>query len=73
MPKMDYDLRQILSVREVGCLKHFYSHSSKDVEKWLKGFNNIKYVLAGTLEALTYLHANGYVHRDVKGIIVSLY
>lgn len=67
MPKMDYDLRQILSSREVGCLKHFYNHCSKDTEKWQTGFYNIKFILAGTLEALAYLHANGYVHRDVKG------
>ena len=65
--KMDYDLRQILSSREVGCLKYFNNHCSKDIEKWQTGFNNIKYILAGTLNALVHLHANGYVHRDVKG------
>ena len=70
---MDYDLRQILSAREFGCLKHLYNHCSKEIEKWLQGFNNIKYILAGTLQALTYLHANGYVHRDVKGNDVGLY
>ena len=69
MPKMDYDLRQILSVREVGCLKYFYNHclKEKNIEKWHTGFNNIKFIFAETLGALVYLHANGYVHRDVKG------
>ena len=66
MPKMDYDLRQVMNTREVGCLKHFYNHCSKDSEKWQTGFNNIKFILAKTLDALTYIHDNGYVHRDVK-------
>ena len=67
MPKMDCDLRQILSAKDVGCLKYFYHNCSKEPTRWERGFNNIKFVLTETLEALAYLHSNGYVHRDVKG------
>jgi len=67
MPVMDCDLRQILSTREVGCLKHFYTNCSKEPGRWETGFNNIKFILGETLKALVYLHDNGYVHRDVKG------
>ena len=68
MPQMDYDLRQILSAKDISCMKYFYRSCSRDPMRWEKGLDNINFVLAEILETLVYLHNNGYVHRDVKGI-----
>lgn len=67
MSRMDYDLRQILSTKEVGCLKHLYQNCSANHAKFDRAFSNIKYTLKETLKALAFMHSNGYVHRDVKG------
>ena len=67
MPKMDYDLRQILSTREVGCLKFFYRNHLKNRTVFDRAFGNVKFVLRETLKALAFIHSSGYVHRDVKG------
>ena len=67
-PKMDYDLRKILSIKEVGCLKYLYKHCTMNMSKFERAFSNVKYILKETLKALVYIHSSGYVHRDVKGI-----
>ena len=66
MPKMDYDLRTILSIKDAGSLKNVYSNTREDPAKWQSAFNNIKFILGKTLEALSYIHKNGYIHRDIK-------
>ncbi len=67
MPRMDYDLRQILSTKEVGCLKYFYRNNSKNRAVFERAFGNVKYTLKETLKTLVFIHSNGYVYRDVKG------
>ena len=71
MPTMDYDLRQILSTKTIGCLKFLYYHCSisNNIDKWTMAYRNIKYILKETLKALAYLHGNGYsyVHGDITG------
>ena len=67
MPNMDYDLRQILLSREIGCLKHLYINCTRDTRRWESTYGNIKFILRETLNALAYLHFKGFVHRDIKG------
>jgi len=75
MLKMDCELRQILSTKEVGCLKHFYNCCSTHMEldKWDTAYKNVKFILKETLNFLAYLHSNGYVHRDIKGSYIRSY
>ena len=72
MPKLDYDLRQLLSTKDIGCLKHLYHQCSKNLFKFEMAYNSVKYILKETLNALAYLHFNSYVHRDVKGELILL-
>jgi len=66
MPRMDYDFRQILSSKDVRCMKYDYRKSSREPARWETEFN-IKFILAESLEAVAYMHSNGFVHRDIKG------
>ena len=72
MPKMDFDLRAIMSSKDVGNLKNFYKNTSTNSAKWDRGYANIKYIIAQTAEGLEYMHSNGYVHRDVKASNIML-
>ena len=66
MEKMNYDLRQVLSMKNVGSMKYFYKCSTTTHHQFNVGYKNVKYIFSETLEALTYLHQSGYVHRDIK-------
>jgi len=74
MPKMNCDLRQILSTKDwIGCLKHFYNCCSTHMEldKWDTAHKYVKFILKETLNALAYLHSNRYVHRDIKSTYIA--
>ena len=69
MPKMDYDLRQIFSTKEVGCLKYLYRNClTTNPVKVDTALDNVKFILRETSKAVYYIHSSGFVHRDVKGV-----
>lgn len=69
LPKMKYDLRQILSIKVKGWLKHLYFLCLKYLEKVYNNFNDV--VLNVLLEDLLYLHSNECDHQGVKGMYMD--
>jgi len=68
MTKCDMNFRSVLSTKEHGCLKHLKLQLSEQRDVWQLVMVNVKYVLRSILQGLDYMHCNGLVHRDVKGI-----
>ena len=68
MQKMDINFRNVLSTKDHGCLKHL---KMKLVEQWEAVLLNVKHVLRSVLKALDYIHEQGLVHRDVKGMTLA--
>ena len=68
MTKCDMDFRSVISTKDHGCLKHLKLQLSDQRDVWQLVMVNVKYVLRSVLKALEYMHKQGLVHRDVKGI-----
>ncbi len=66
MPRMDYDLRKILSDKKTGCLKSYHLANARDPAKFARGFKNVMHFLNETREGIAYMHSKGFVHRDIK-------
>ena len=69
MPKigMGVNLKNVLSTTEHGCLKYL---KTQQVEKWELILLNVKHILRSVLKALSYMHSQGFVHNNVKGIYI---
>ena len=70
MQKMDINFRNVLSTKDHGCLKHLKMKLVEKRDQWEIVLLNVKHVLRSVLKALDYMHEQGLVHRDVKGIVV---
>lgn len=68
MTKCDVDFRNVISTKEHGCLKHLKMQLAEQHSTWELVMVNIKYVIRSVLKALDYMHSQGLVHRDVKGM-----
>ena len=68
MQKMDINFRNVLSTKDHGCLKHLKMKLVEKRDQWETVLLNVKHVLRSVLKALDYMHGQGLVHRDVKGI-----
>jgi len=68
MTKYDMDFRSVLSTKEHGCLKHLKLQLSEQRDVWQLVMVNVKYVLRSVLKGLEFMHHQGLVHHDVKGI-----
>ena len=68
MQKMDINFRNVLSTKDHGCLKHLKMKLVEKRDQWETVLLNVKHVLRSVLKALDYMHGQGLVHRDVKGM-----
>ena len=73
MPKMDISLRNVLSAScgEHGDLKQLKMQLS-GTEEWDLVLLNIKHILRSVLEALNYMHSQGFVHRNINGMQLNI-
>ena len=67
MTKCDMDLRNVISTKQQGCLKHLKLQLVEHPNAWEVAVVNMKYILRSLLKAIEYMYDLGLVHRDVKG------
>ena len=63
MTKMSVNLKKVLTANRDGCLEYY-----KRQEQWGLVLCNISHILKCVLKAVKYMHSQGVVLKNIKGI-----